>query len=80
MADKYLIAGNWKMNLDHNEAASLISDLKDAAAEAADGVDVLVCPPFTSLTAAVEAAAGTSIQVGAVRRLRSSQGVENVQE
>ncbi|NHI16742.1 triose-phosphate isomerase [Microbacterium excoecariae] len=47
-----LIAGNWKMNLDHLQAVALVQklhwSLKDAAHEA-DSVDVTVFPPFTDL-------------------------------
>ncbi|MBP2437845.1 triose-phosphate isomerase [Microbacterium amylolyticum] len=47
-----LIAGNWKMNLDHLQAVALVQklhwSLKDAE-HAADSVDVTVFPPFTDL-------------------------------
>jgi triosephosphate isomerase len=47
-----LIAGNWKMNLDHLQAVALVQKLhwtlKDAAHEF-DSVDVAVFPPFTDL-------------------------------
>jgi triosephosphate isomerase len=43
-----LIAGNWKMFKGPGEAASFL-----AAFEPPEGVDVVVCPPFVSLAAAV---------------------------
>ena len=47
-----LIAGNWKMNLDHLQAVAFVQKLhwalKDAKHEA-DSVDVSVFPPFTDL-------------------------------
>ncbi|GGD41241.1 triosephosphate isomerase [Microbacterium faecale] len=47
-----LIAGNWKMNLDHLQAVALVQklhwSLKDASHEF-DDVDVTVFPPFTDL-------------------------------
>ncbi len=56
-----LIAGNWKMYKGPNEAAELCRELR--ATELPAGVDVVVCPPFPSLEAAVQALAGTEIGV-----------------
>ncbi len=64
MARKLLIAGNWKMNKTAAEAREFIDELKGQAAEMSH-VDILVCPTFTSLSAAAAAAAGTAIAVGA---------------
>jgi len=64
MARRKLIAGNWKMNKAVAEAVALVNGLKEHAAEM-DGVDVLVCPTFTSLAAVAAAAAGSPIAVGA---------------
>jgi triosephosphate isomerase (TIM) len=44
-----LIAGNWKMFKTQAETRAFC-----AAFESPDGVDVVICPPFTSLAAAVE--------------------------
>ena len=51
MADrKPIIAGNWKMNQTHTEAISLVRTLSYELKEADyDRVEVVVCPPFTSL-------------------------------
>src|SRR6478735_4884866 len=46
------------------EAARFCRDLRDQL-EWVDGVDVAVCPPFPSLSAAVQALAGTDIAVAA---------------
>ncbi|QUJ77468.1 triose-phosphate isomerase [Sulfitobacter albidus] len=57
-----IAAGNWKMN---GTAASLAM-LRDLAANLPDaGPDVLICPPAPLLFRAVDAAAGTSILIGA---------------
>ena len=64
MARKTLIAGNWKMNKTAAEALPLIEGLT-AKATAMAAVDVVVCPPFTTLAAVAKAAAGTPIKVGA---------------
>ena len=52
MARTPLIAGNWKMNLDHLQAVALVQKLhwtlKDAKHDA-DSVEVAVFPPFTDV-------------------------------
>jgi triosephosphate isomerase (TIM) len=59
-----LIAGNWKMHKGPEETAAFCRALRDQL-EWVDGVDVAVCPPFVSLSAAVQALAGTDIAVAA---------------
>lgn len=51
---KPLIAGNWKMNLDHVQGTSQLQRLASALSEAKhdyDRVEVAVFPPFTALSA-----------------------------
>ncbi len=57
-----LIAGNWKMFKGPAEAVSFCNALREA--DLGD-VDVVVCPPYVSLDAAVQALAGTDIAVAA---------------
>lgn len=64
MSRKVIIAGNWKMNGIAREAKALVEELKPLVA-GIDACDIVVCPPFTSIAAAVEAAAGSNIKVGA---------------
>ena len=64
MARKVIIAGNWKMNKTASEAKALVEELK-AKVKDISSVDIVVCPPFTSIDAAVKAAAGSNIKVGA---------------
>jgi triosephosphate isomerase (TIM) len=59
-----LIAGNWKMHKGAEETAVFCRVLRDQL-EWVDGVDVAVCPPYLSLSAAVQALAGTDIAVAA---------------
>jgi triosephosphate isomerase len=59
-----IIAGNWKMYKTARQAAEMITNLRDLVQDVAD-VEVVVCPPFTALQAAVEAAKGSRIAVGA---------------
>ncbi len=50
MARKPLIAGNWKMNLNHLEALSLVQKIAfSLPAKYFEKVDVTVIPPFTDL-------------------------------
>jgi triosephosphate isomerase (TIM) len=56
-----LIAGNWKMFKGPAEAGEFCRALRDT--ELPDDVDVVVAPPYVSLTVAVQALAGTEIGV-----------------
>lgn len=60
---KAVIAGNWKMNKNPEETKALLAEVaplvKDAACE------VVACVPFIDLPAAIEAAKGTNIKIGA---------------
>ena len=50
MSRKPLIAGNWKMNLNHFEAIALVQKIAFALPDKYyDKVDVTVLPPFTNL-------------------------------
>ncbi len=59
-----LIAGNWKMNTTVQEARALAEALASNLNSVAD-VEVLLCPPFISLTSVGEAISGTSLKLGA---------------
>ena len=64
MSRKPYIVGNWKMNQTAAEARETITALKEKVA-GIDAVDMGICPTYTSLAAAVEAAAGSNIAIGA---------------
>jgi len=55
-----VIAGNWKMNKTIVESVSLVKELKDFV-RGIKGVDIVVCPPFTSLWLVKEIINGTNI-------------------
>jgi triosephosphate isomerase len=59
-----MIAGNWKMYKTAREAAEVVRTLRGLVADVT-GVEVVVCPPFTALAAALEAASGSRIGIGA---------------
>ncbi|HEX7551338.1 MAG TPA: triose-phosphate isomerase [Candidatus Methylomirabilis sp.] len=59
-----VIAGNWKMYKTARQAAETIRSLAELV-KGVQGVEVVICPPFTALTAAVEAAKGSPVAIGA---------------
>jgi len=66
MDRKVIIAGNWKMNKTAAEGCALVEALKEKlSCSCYDAVDVVVCPPFTTLSAVVECAANSNVKVGA---------------
>ncbi len=62
---KTVIAGNWKMNNDLKESEKLIVELKNLLQNEKPNCDVIVCPPFTSLSEASKLVKGTMIKLGA---------------
>ncbi|MCQ2481358.1 MAG: triose-phosphate isomerase [Clostridia bacterium] len=60
---KTVIAGNWKMNKTPSEAKALITEMKPLVADA--DCDVVLCVPFIDIAAAIEAAEGSNIKIGA---------------
>jgi triosephosphate isomerase len=61
---KKLIAGNWKMNKTSAEAAVLAKEIVIEVGKQTD-VDVVICPPFTSLETSAHALEGSTIKLGA---------------
>jgi triosephosphate isomerase (TIM) len=60
---KPIIAGNWKMFKTASEAVAFVNEVKGKAE--VEGVDSVICAPFTNLPALVEAVKGTTLQIGA---------------
>lgn len=60
---KAVIAGNWKMNNTPAETTALINEMKPLVAGA--DCDVIICAPFVDLQAALDAAEGSNIKIGA---------------
>ncbi len=66
MSRKVIIAGNWKMNKTAAEGKALVEALKPLVADVCpECAEIVVCPPFTTLAAVIEAARGSNIKVGA---------------
>lgn len=60
---KTIVAGNWKMNKTPSEAKALIEELKPLVAS--ETSDVVFCVPAIDIPAAIEAAKGSNIAIGA---------------
>lgn len=63
-ARKPLVAGNWKLNKTVSEAVETVDALKPLVSGVSN-VDVVVCPVYTALYSAAQAAAGSNVEVGA---------------
>jgi len=61
---KKVIAGNWKMNKDLNESQDLISKIINGLGNDTK-CDVIVCPPFTSLSEVSSLIKTTPVKLGA---------------
>ena len=59
-ARKPLIVGNWKMHKTIAEMRTFVADVRARGLPPAD-VDVVICPPFTALSAAHDVLAGSAI-------------------
>ncbi len=61
---KTVIAGNWKMNMTPDAASAFMKELAPMVA-GKDECDIVLCVPAVDIAAAVEAAKGTNIKIGA---------------
>jgi triosephosphate isomerase len=62
---RYLVAGNWKMNLGPTAALKLGRDVRDRLRAIALRGDVLICPPFVSLAVVHDVIKESPLQLGA---------------
>ena len=61
---KPIMAGNWKMYKTPAETTAFFEKFRPLVA-GSQHCEIVICPPFTNLAAAVAAAKGTRIQIGA---------------
>ena len=61
---RYVIAGNWKMNMTPSQTKAFITELAPMVA-GQDKCDIVLCVPYVDIATAVEAAKGTNIHIGA---------------
>jgi triosephosphate isomerase len=62
---KTIIAGNWKMNMDHIEGASLAAAIAAGLKGRKPACDVVLFPPFTTLPAVMSVIEGSVMAAGA---------------
>lgn len=62
---KKIVAGNWKMNLNHSEATELINSISQHLTNDHQNRHIWIFPPFPFLTDAVKETTDTPIRVGA---------------
>ena len=60
-----VIAGNWKMHNDLKQSEDLINSLKNLLKDKSVNCEVIICPPFTSLSEASKLISGSIIKLGA---------------
>jgi len=59
-----MMAGNWKMNTNIDQAVSLVREMLPGL-DNIKNVEKVVCPPFVSLSRVKDALAGSSVRLGA---------------
>jgi triosephosphate isomerase (TIM) len=59
-----LVVGNWKMHGTLGASRELAQSLRDGL-KRTRGVEVVICPPFTALSAVAEVLAGSPVRLGA---------------
>jgi triosephosphate isomerase len=68
-----IVAGNWKMHKTVAEAVALTKGVRQGVADV-KGVEVVLCPPFTALSAVREAIGPAKIGLGAQNMYFEEQG------
>lgn len=61
---KKVIAGNWKMNMDLHQSQNLVSGIINGLGRD-NKAEVIICPPFTSLSEVNSLLKGTQVKLGA---------------
>src|SRR5436853_1442412 len=70
---KLIIAGNWKMNKTVAEALDLVQGFKRDLGSIKE-IDIVVCPPFTALSAVSKAILDSNIRLGAQNMSEHASG------
>jgi len=68
-----VIAGNWKMNNDLSQSQNLVSNILNGL-QSKQNCDVIICPPFTSLSEISNLIKNTSIKLGAQNMFYENSG------
>jgi triosephosphate isomerase len=59
-----IVAGNWKMNMNHDEGASLAGAIVDGIGDRTPPCEIVVFPPFTAIPSVAEALDGSPVAFG----------------
>jgi len=72
----FIIAGNWKMNMNNSETKAFLDELKIKINnfEFINNIKIIICPPFTSLMTAKNCIANTKIKLGAQNMYYKNSG------
>lgn len=68
-----VVAANWKMNKTQGEARQFVADFLPRA-KAIEGVEMVICPPFTALAAVAEGLRGVPVGLGAQNMSHQAPG------
>jgi triosephosphate isomerase (TIM) len=71
---KVIIAGNWKMHKNQAESLAFVQGVKSEVEDIKDNQEVVLCAPFTSLTALSKHLHGSRIMLGAQNIHWSDEG------
>lgn len=71
---KVIIAGNWKMYKNQAESLAFVQEFKSEVEDVQDNQEVVLCAPFTSLTALSKHLHGSRIMLGAQNIHWSEEG------
>ncbi|MEL6930580.1 MAG: triose-phosphate isomerase [Cyanobacteria bacterium J06600_6] len=71
---KIIIAGNWKMHKNQAESLAFVQEFKSKIENISEGRGVILCAPFTSLTAMSKHLHGSRIMLGAQNIHWSEEG------
>jgi len=63
MAEKLLIPGNWKMHKTPRQTVEYFEEFKPLV-EGLTNIELLICPPFIDIPAAVDSVKGSPIKIG----------------
>lgn len=75
MPNKKMVAANWKMNKGLVQSQRFADELKTYIEKHKNiSVEIVLCPPFTSLEAVSKKIQGTSIKLGAQNMFQETQG------
>jgi triosephosphate isomerase len=71
---KYLIAGNWKMNMTPSQSVAFAKELAASITKTRDDVLCMIAPTFTALAGVAEVIKGTPIALGAQNMNENESG------